>query len=63
MPYREMGYIQSSSHAVLMIAQLISPHQRTPLHLAAELGHTGTAQFLVEKGADINIKDSDGVCE
>ena len=40
-----------------------SPHQRTPLHRAVEQGHAGTAQFLVEKGADINVKDNDGVRE
>ena len=34
----------------------------TPLHLAAEQGCASTAQFLVEKGADINIKDNYGVC-
>ena len=57
-----MGYIQSGSHAMLMIVQLISPHQRTPLHWAAER-HADIAQFLVEKGADINVKDNDGVRE
>ena len=41
----------------------ICPHQLTPLHFAAEEGHVGTAQVLIEKGADMNIKDSDGVCE
>ena len=40
-----------------------SPHQRTPLHMAAEESKEGTAQFLVEKGADIKIKDNDGVRE
>ena len=55
--------MQSGSHAMFMIVQLISPHQKTPLHLAAEGGHAGTAQLLVEKGADINVKDNDGVCE
>ena len=63
MPYTEMGDIQSGIHAMFMIEQLISPHQKTPLHWAAEQGHAGTAQFLVEKGADISVKDSHGVRE
>ena len=57
-----MGYIQSGSHAMFMIVWLISLHQKTPLHYAAEV-HGGTAQFLVEKGADIHVKDSYGVRE
>ena len=40
-----------------------SPHQRTPLHQAAASGHVETAQVLVENGADINVEDTDGVCE
>ena len=40
-----------------------SPRQMTPLHSAAIQGKEGTVQFLVEKGADINIKDSHGVRE
>ena len=32
-------------------------HQGTPLHLAAEAGHMDIVRHLVEKGADINIKD------
>ena len=38
-----------------------SPHQWTPLHLAALQGKEGTVQLLIEKGADINIKDRCGV--
>ena len=40
-----------------------SSHQRTPLHHAAASGHAATAQVLVENGADINVEDTDGVCE
>ena len=46
---------------ILEICSLLSPHQLTPLHLAADNGHTDTVQCLIEKGADVNIKDDDGV--
>ena len=34
-----------------------SPHQWTPLHYAAIQGKEDTVQLLIEKGADINVKD------
>ena len=37
--------------------------QMTPLHSVAIGGDAGTAQVLVEKGADFNIKDNNGVRE
>ena len=40
-----------------------SPCQWTPLHYAARKGKEGTVQLLIEKGADINVKDSYGVRE
>ena len=43
--------------------RFFSPRQRTPLHWAAEEGKEGTVQLLIEKGADMNIKDTSGVCE
>jgi len=33
---------------------------RTPLMIAAEYGHTEICRFLLETGADANLKDSDG---
>ena len=37
-------------------------HQQTPSHLAAEKGRfENTLKYLVDKQADINIKDNDGV--
>jgi len=33
----------------------------TYLHLAVEGGHMNTVKYLVNKGADINIKDDHGV--
>ena len=40
-----------------------SPHQSTPLHKAADKGLVHVVRCLVEQGADINIKDNDGVSE
>lgn len=37
--------------------------QQTPLHVAARNGKADTVRYLVDKGADINIKDDDGVSE
>ena len=38
-----------------------SSHQMTPLHLAAHGGNVDTVKYLVDKGADTNIKDRWGV--
>ena len=37
------------------------PLQRTPLHVAAREGYKYTVKSLVEKGANINLKNKDGV--
>ena len=42
---------------------LYTAHQTTPLHLAAHHGQLHTVQHLVTAGADLNIKDDDGVSE
>lgn len=42
---------------------IASSHQSTPLHLAAGGGHVHTVQWLVMAGADLNIKEDDGVSE
>ena len=34
-----------------------SPNQDTPLHCTAWRGHVVVVRCLVEKGADVNIKD------
>ena len=39
----------------------ILPHQKTPLHIAAGRGHVDNVRCLVDKGADTNIKDKNGV--
>ena len=43
--------------------QIFSLRQWTPLHSAANAGKEGIVQLLIEKGADIDIKDSYGVRE
>ena len=42
---------------------IYSPHQYTPLHLAAEGGHVDIVRYLVEQGTDINITSIYGVSE
>ena len=41
----------------------LSPHQDTPLHVAAEGGHTDSVQYLIDKGGEINITNKRGVSE
>ena len=41
----------------------LTPHQRTPLHYAAQGGFVDTVRYLVGAGGDINIKDGFGVSE
>lgn len=36
---------------------IANKYGRSPLHLAAYNGHQSTAELLVQKGADINLKD------
>ena len=40
---------------------LILPYQQTPLHVAASQGHCNVVEYLVMQGADVSIKDNDGV--
>ena len=42
---------------------VLSPHQATPLHWAADGGHVNTVKCLVERGAAVNSKDGVGVSE
>ena len=45
----------------LIYSLFLSLHQITPLHVAAERGHPRIVEFLVSKGADIDIQDKNGV--
>ena len=63
-PYSRTLYLYTRliGHSWRTMFRLVpSPHQWTPLHLAALQGKEGTVQLLIEKGADINIKDRCGV--
>ena len=39
---------------------LYSADAWTPLHIAAKRDHAGTAALLLDRGADVNARDSDG---
>ena len=39
----------------------LSLHQLTPLHMAAKSDRYKTVKYLVDEGANINTRDSDGV--
>ena len=36
-------------------------HQMTPLHMAAKSGRKKIVEYLVDEGANISTRDSDGV--
>ena len=46
-----------------MIIFVSFSHQRTPLHKAAGNGKVDVVRYFVGKGADVNVKDKDGVSE
>lgn len=53
--------LQRSLNHISNTATLNSFYQRTPLHNAAEGGYERTVECLVNQGANVNIKDNDGV--
>ena len=48
--------------AIIALKSVTFFYQRTPLHVAASKGRDYTVECLVQKGADMNIKDKTGVC-
>ena len=42
---------------------VLSPHQMSSLHWAADGGHVHTVKCLIEKGAEVNSEDDGGVSE
>ena len=47
-----------------LLLQCVSLHQMTPLHVAAEKGESlEIVEYLIGGGADINIKNDNGVSE
>lgn len=53
--------IANTLRATFVTTVSLSLHQSTPLHVAARRGHANIVKCLVDKGANINIKDDDGV--
>ena len=53
-----MLYIRPTGHSYVL-----SPHQWSPLHWAADGGHVNVVKFLVEKEANLHSEDDDGVSE
>ena len=42
---------------------VLSHHQMPPLYWAADGGHIDIVKCLIEKGAEVNSKDDEGVSE
>ena len=54
----------SQNHVQLFVVFFgVNLYQGTPIHRAAGKGHLDTMNYLIEKGASINIKDEYGVSE
>ena len=49
--------------AIIATLLVTFSYQKTPLHVAASKGRDYTVECLVKKGADMNIKDKNGVSE
>ena len=45
----------------LLFEYLSFLYQRTPLYIAAKEGYEYTVKYLVQKGADANLTDNEGV--
>ena len=63
--YTKLKIHATLSNRKLGITITVDDHslsQQTALHIAAREGHERTVEYLVSKGADINIQDNNGVC-
>ena len=49
--------------AIIATLLVTFSYQKTPLHVAASNRRDYTVEYLAKKGADMNIKDTSGVCE
>ena len=54
-----MDIILSMTNYYLKLISIL--YQRTPLHVAASKAHDYTVKGLVKKGANVNIRDTNGV--
>jgi len=54
----KVNYINIGS---LITNSVFSLYQQTPLHIVAKEGYEHTVRYLCESGADITLKDKDGV--
>ena len=63
MPTGICNMVPKSRGYSIEVLNFVSFHQRTPLHMAAQSGHADMVRYLSDKGANVNIKDNDGVSE
>ena len=58
-----VGYLAIHGGPCSTFYFIYSPHQHIPLYHAACLGHVDIVRYLVDKGADLNIKNNSGISE
>ena len=68
-PHHWIRFLYDKQENILYVCdELKAPHSkdkigRTPLHWAAQKGHTDIVQALIAKGADVNATVTDGICK
>ena len=55
------NYTYKYTYSIANAYLFLTLHQQTPMHTAAKNGDEFILKGLVKLGADINIKDNDGV--